>query len=434
MSSTRASEPVAADHTSPETAARVAELFERHGRMVLGVCRTILRDVHEAEDATQQTFLSAHSALLRGASVRDSGAWIATIARNECRKRISAGMRNPLPVSPEDLVDLQSEADDLEERLRANELVEALAGLPERQREAVLLRYIYGLRYYEVSKALGLSLPATEALLFRARRQMRIRLRPAAAAVLVVPMSLRDGLASALPGFDFEAGAGAGAGLSGGLIAKLSAPTLAKIAMATVAASTVGAVGVQFDRPAQHVHRLAVGVEDTPRISRGRAERANQSGADLSRPSVTRGAQVPAPQPRFARDRVGVMRRNVGEVGPAFLATVGASDTPSVEEPMEAVDQAPVENQHDRATVSVHGEAEASPATDDSPTTPVAASDGSEQPSPRWPPDSPSVEPESASSVVDLPSSDSSGPEQDSGNLEGSGVSDAGAISEDGGS
>ena len=42
------------------------ELFREHGRMVLGLCRVLLRDPDEAEDAAQQVFLSAHRALLRG--------------------------------------------------------------------------------------------------------------------------------------------------------------------------------------------------------------------------------------------------------------------------------------------------------------------------------------------------------------------------------
>jgi RNA polymerase sigma-70 factor (ECF subfamily) len=242
MSSAAASDP---EPSTMKASARVAQLFERHGRMVFGICRTMLRDVHEAEDATQQAFLSAHRALLGGAEVRDAGAWIAAIARNECRGRISAGMRHPLPVPHDDLVDLALETDVLEQRARASELIDALAGLPERQREAVVLRYVHGLRYVEVAKALGLSRPATEALLFRARRSMRLHLRPVVGAAIAVPEAVRTGLASALPGFEPDPGPVTGVGLIGGLLAKLAtAPTVAKIGTVSIAATAIGTAGV----------------------------------------------------------------------------------------------------------------------------------------------------------------------------------------------
>ncbi len=238
-----------------DAAARAGELFERHGRMVYGVCRAMLRDVHDAEDATQQAFLAAHRALLGGARVRDSGAWLATIARNECRARIATAMRTPLPLADEDLAAIPAPTDETERRLQADALKNAIAELPERQREAVVLRDLYGLRYGEVATALGLSRPATEALLFRARRAMRVRLRPVVGTVLAVPLAVRDELASAIPGFAASGGSGAAAvgtaGAVGGLLAKLTAtPAGLKVATLAVAVTTVGAAAsVESDTP-----------------------------------------------------------------------------------------------------------------------------------------------------------------------------------------
>ena len=50
--------------------------------MVYGVCRLILRDPTDAEDAAQQTFLSAYRGLLAGQEPREASAWLGTIARN----------------------------------------------------------------------------------------------------------------------------------------------------------------------------------------------------------------------------------------------------------------------------------------------------------------------------------------------------------------
>lgn len=235
-----------------EAAAELGGLFARHGRMVYGICRAMLRDVHEAEDATQQVFLSAHKALLGGARVRDAGGWLATIARNECRARIAAGMRRPLPVADEDLDAIPGTGDEHARREQRDEIRAALEQLPERQREAVVLRYLYGLRYGEVATVLGLSRPATEALLFRARRAMRTSLRPVAGAAIAVPLAVREQLALALPGFEERAAPMvAGAGVVGGVLAKLAAGSAGvKVATASVAVATVGAVGtVGPDRP-----------------------------------------------------------------------------------------------------------------------------------------------------------------------------------------
>src|SRR3990170_6428471 len=265
-----------------EAAARVGGLFERHGRMVYGVCRAMLRDVHEAEDAAQQAFLSAYKALLGGAKVHDSGSWLATIARNECRGRIAAGMKRPLPIADEDLDAIPSPADEQARRAQLLELRDALAELPERQREAIVLRYLYWLRYREVATALGISRPATEALLFRARRALQVRLRPVAGAVLVVPLAVREELALAIPGFATGAGTSAAVfGAAAGVLAKLTAgPIGVKAATAAVAVSTVGAVGtVESDRPARGDSRSCADRREQP----GRIHRRGRQPGRLTR-------------------------------------------------------------------------------------------------------------------------------------------------------
>ena len=136
----------------------------------------MLRDPDEAEDAAQQTFLSAYANLLGGTKPREPAPWLATIARNECRSRVQRRMREPLPeVVPEaersDPAFRAAQASDVES-LRL-----ALAGLPLQQRRAFLLREFTGLSYNELALALGVTQPAVESLLFRARRQLRGLLR-----------------------------------------------------------------------------------------------------------------------------------------------------------------------------------------------------------------------------------------------------------------
>jgi RNA polymerase sigma-70 factor (ECF subfamily) len=226
--------------------------------MVLGLCRYLLRDADEADDATQQTFLSAYRGLLGGTEPRDAGRWLAEIARNECRGRLAARIREPLPL------DVTLEASDfdpvdtVDQTELLNDLKRAIADLPERQREAVVLRDFYGLSYREVATAMTVSVPVVESLLFRARRRLGTLPRLAQGA-LAIPLALRDELERAIPGFDSAAaglGIAGGGAAAGGIAAKLAAlPASAKIATATgVAAVAAGGAAVSpqmVERPAK---------------------------------------------------------------------------------------------------------------------------------------------------------------------------------------
>ena len=153
--------------------ARAATLFAEHGRLVQGLCRALLRDTAEAEDAAQQVFLSAYRALLGGASVREPAAWLATIARNECSARARRRMREPLALETDDA---PSDSDPVAEAIRRADLRAlwlAISALPAQQRDALLMREFAGLSYAELAQALAVSEPAVEALLSRARTRLR---------------------------------------------------------------------------------------------------------------------------------------------------------------------------------------------------------------------------------------------------------------------
>ena len=162
---------------APEAhARRVEELYTAHARLIRSVCRSMLRDRNEADDAVQQTFLSAQRALANGSSPHEPAAWLATIARNECLARVRERMREPLPVEAEPTefgADAYSAA---VSRYEVATLREALADLPRAQREAILLRELRGLSYDEVARALSVTTGAVESLIFRARRTLQVRL------------------------------------------------------------------------------------------------------------------------------------------------------------------------------------------------------------------------------------------------------------------
>jgi RNA polymerase sigma-70 factor (ECF subfamily) len=170
--------------TTSAAAARIEQLFTEYGRTVGGLCHALLRNRAEAEDAAQQTFLSAQRALANGIEPREPAAWLATIARNECCARNRARMREPLPV--EALETASTTNDPLVEAIRRADLAalwQAIEELPRQQRDALLLREFGGLTYDELASALAVSGAAVESLLFRARQRLRRQLRAVFASI-----------------------------------------------------------------------------------------------------------------------------------------------------------------------------------------------------------------------------------------------------------
>jgi len=157
----------------------LAALYRAHAGLVAGICRGMLRDPEEAADAAQQSFLAAHRSLLAGTKPLEPAAWLATIARNECRMRIRKRMAAPLTVALDPELDGPGDTTHQAavERASMSELREAVADLPERQREALLLREVQGLSYDEVARTMEVSPPSVEALLWRARKTVAERVR-----------------------------------------------------------------------------------------------------------------------------------------------------------------------------------------------------------------------------------------------------------------
>ena len=154
--------------------AAVARLYARYRRPLYGYCLRLLRCHEDAEDAVQNTFLRAHSALVRGIVPEFEAAWLYKIAHNVCLSRRLGAARRGRVEAPADL-------QVLEERLPSRSageheelfgLDDALSSMPENLRRAILLREWQGMSYAEIAQALEVSQSAVETLIFRARRHL----------------------------------------------------------------------------------------------------------------------------------------------------------------------------------------------------------------------------------------------------------------------
>ena len=298
---------------SRQPAEGVGALFDEFAPMVLAVCRYNLRDRQAAEDAAQETFLNAHRSLLAGTEPRDPAAWLATIARNECRR--TALSAQAMPLDEETTGTVLDTADVVADRADLSDVANAIAELPDRQREALVLREFCGLSYEQVAAAMSVSGGAVDSLLSRARKRLIEQLGDiprAARGTIVVPASFREELSRLIPGLDPAGAAAAGAGGAAGaatLAGLGSAPVTAKIA-ATGAAAVVLALPVQATVRTDAGHRAE---------TRSQVASAARPAADLASASTApavRPVAAAAPSTRSTRPRPTPARRTADSSGP----------------------------------------------------------------------------------------------------------------------
>jgi RNA polymerase sigma factor (sigma-70 family) len=148
-------------------------LIERHGPMVLGVCRRSLSNLHDAEDACQATFLVLAR---RAASVRQTtslGNWLHGVA---CRVAANLKRVHARRKTREREIGAKPQADPVAEvtwREMQTILDEALQQLPERYRTPMILCYLECMTRDEAAQQLGLSLTTLHGRLEHARRLLR---------------------------------------------------------------------------------------------------------------------------------------------------------------------------------------------------------------------------------------------------------------------
>src|SRR5262249_46365024 len=157
-----------------------ASLLARHGPMVLRVCRAVLGDRHEVEDAFQATFLvlavrarsirrrGSVASWLHGVALRVAASERSRAARRRRHERDRAAMTSPA-------ID-GTENDPVSDREQSLAIHEEIARLPEKHRVAVVLCYLEGLTHEMAAQQLGWPAGTVRSRLAWARDRLRTRL------------------------------------------------------------------------------------------------------------------------------------------------------------------------------------------------------------------------------------------------------------------
>ena len=163
-------------------------LVEAHQHRVIGAVAKMLGDASNAEDVAQQVFVRVWRSAPRYEPTAKFTTWLFKITRNLVFNELRRRKRHPvhsidavaeagdLPMQYEDVGAKPPDTALLDEEMQTA-IQEAIDQLPETQRMAIILRRYDEFSYEEIGEILDLSVPAVKSVLFRARTDLRERLR-----------------------------------------------------------------------------------------------------------------------------------------------------------------------------------------------------------------------------------------------------------------
>src|ERR1700716_2263918 len=159
------------------------QLYERYRGPISGYVQRMCKDHARAEDITQEVFMSALRRMRDTDRPTALKPWLYEIARNACIDQFRRSQRGEeISYDTADglagsdhvrLVTRDASPDDaFDTKERLDHLCGAFGGLSETHHKILVLRELEGLSYREIGEQLGMSRPAVESTLFRARRRL----------------------------------------------------------------------------------------------------------------------------------------------------------------------------------------------------------------------------------------------------------------------
>lgn len=156
------------------------ELVRRFQQLAFGYAYAMLGDFHLAEDAAQEAFVAAYAHLEQLQTPEAFGGWLRGIVRHQCGRVLRRQRFDlvPLTTAGDVAAAAPGPEEQSERRDQAREIGQAIAALPQAQREVVTLFYIKDYSQAEVAAFLDLPVSVVNNRLHAARKQLKRRMLP----------------------------------------------------------------------------------------------------------------------------------------------------------------------------------------------------------------------------------------------------------------
>ncbi len=152
-------------------------LVERYQRQIFSLAYRLHGDYDEAKDLAQEAFIRIYQELPNFDTERRFFPWMYRVAQNACINSLRKLPKESLTDDGQPEYDKRQLGEDPAQsyvnREYAQELALLLQEMPENYRQPILLKYIEGLSYQEISEKLDLSISTIESRLFRGRKFLR---------------------------------------------------------------------------------------------------------------------------------------------------------------------------------------------------------------------------------------------------------------------
>lgn len=148
--------------------AHIERVLAEYSDSIVKLCYTYTKNIHDAEDIAQETFI----ALIRRNEGFESNehekAWLLRTAVNKCKNHLKSGwLKNTVS-----LEDAEEQSEDFEPN-ESSELVEAVKKLPEKYKLPIHLFYYEGYSINDIANIIGKKPATVGTLLSRARERLK---------------------------------------------------------------------------------------------------------------------------------------------------------------------------------------------------------------------------------------------------------------------